>query len=127
MKHIKFFLLLGLLAALFVSACNKDDDSPIDDTNNNSDPEQSITFVVMNDTLPAVGALCGISTTASDRDNGIFLRSANTGNTGRVKFDNLDSITFYYNVSYLDNGTNRTRQGTIALESDEDHEEEIVF
>lgn len=119
------FALLFLMAILFTGqSCKKDDTVTPGDT---LPPTQSITFIVEIDTLFANGALCGLATTSSDRDNGVFLRSGTTGSTGRLKLDNLQPYTYYYNVSYTHQGTVLTRKGTIELDSLERHTENVQF
>lgn len=117
--------LLLLMTVLFTGqSCKKDETITPGDT---LPPTQSITFIVEIDTLYANGALCGLATTSSDRDNGIFLRSGTTGSAGRLKLDNLAPYTYYYNVSYTHQGSVLTRKGTIELDSLEKHTENVQF
>lgn len=117
-------LFLGIVIITGVTSCRNDDEVITGDP---TPPTQSISFLVKIDTLFAYDALCGLAANASDRDNGIFLRTGTTNYSGRVKFDNLSPFTYYYNVSYLDQGTTRTKKGTIQLDSLDKLTENVQF
>lgn len=122
---INISLLFTLLLVLFSGqSCKKDE---VVDPGDTTPPTQSITFLVKIDTLDASGALCGLATTSQDRDNGVFLRSGTTGSTGRLKLDNLEPYVYYYNVSYMHQGSLLIKKGTIELDSLDRHTENVQF
>lgn len=119
------FCLLAFV--LVVSACKKDDEIT-NSGNNNNEPETSITFIATeDDTLPLQGVLVGITPNEADRDNGIFLKSGDTGFNGRKTFDNLTNITYYWSATYSAQGGAVVRKGSVTLEIGDEVDRELNF
>lgn len=120
-KHV--FLLFSLLL-LLVAACKKDPDPTIPDPN--ATPETSITFTCK-DTLPLANVLVGIASQATDRDNGVFLKSGSTDGFGKIKFTGLDPQTFYYSASRTTTSGIQERKGSLLLDQDVKKQVTVTF
>lgn len=127
MKRKSLFAIgmLVLVAVLF-AGCKKDE--IIDDgSGGSSEPETSITFTCNDDTLTISGVLVGITPNQADRDNGIFLKSATSDNRGRVKFENLEALTYYYSATRSTTTGAVVRTGQIAMEIGDEVDRDINF
>jgi hypothetical protein len=123
----KIFPLLLLLTAITLTlftSCKKED--PIDPTDNPDTPETSITFTCQ-DTLGLPDVFVGIAPLENDRDNGIFLRSGDTDNLGKVKFENVDPQKYYYSAIRTVPGGTQTRKGEVTVEQDEEETVTVTF
>lgn len=119
------FLLLALLGLLLFTACKKDD--PTDPDDNPDLPETSITFTAIDDSVKLSDVLIGITPNQGDRDAGVFLRSGTTDGNGRIKFSQLAAQIYYYSATWAASGGAVKRTGTIELEYNERHRQEVNF
>lgn len=119
---------LGMIVLVFMvfAGCKKDE--IVDDgSGGNSEPETSITFTCLDDTIELSGVLVGITPNQADRDNGIFLRSSTSDDRGRVKFDNLEDFTYYYSATWNAPSGVVTRTSQITLEIGDKVKRDINF
>ena len=124
-KYLISIGMLALLAVLF-AGCKKDE--IIDDGGGGtSEPETSITFTCLDDTLELSGVLVGITPNQGDRDNGIFLKSGNSDSRGRVKFENLEALTYYYSATRSTVNGAVVRKGSITMEIGDEVDRDINF
>lgn len=124
----KYLLLAGtmLLLFAFIGSCKKEEVIN-DGSGNNNEPETSIEFRCMDDTIPLQGVLVGITPNQGDRDNGVFLRSGNTNSSGRVKFDNLIPLTYYYSATRSTPNGPVVRNGQLTIEEGDEVDRNINF
>ena len=127
MKHARLFVgLLALGAVLAFAGCKKDE--PVaDGSGSTSEPETSITFKVREAGELVEGVLVGVAPNQTDRDNGIFLYSGTTSGTGRVKFERLEALRYYYSASLATGSGTAVRSGSIELELEDKVTREIDF
>lgn len=80
--------------------------------NQTNETKGDMTFkAVDGDGDPVSGVFIGITPSASDRDNGNFLRSGQTGSNGKVEFEVLEPLTYYYSAVLTNSGQTVTREG----------------
>ena len=99
-------LLVALLVVL-VTSCKKSED-PINGGTGNTDLQ---VYVLNSGNLPTSGAIVSLYTSQAARDAGTGSVNAGvTGSKGFVYFSELDPITYYVSVSYL-NGLGSLQSG----------------
>jgi hypothetical protein len=125
MKRLRFGWVLLVVIVLASTGCKEDD--PFDGDDEPELPETSITFTCQDTAGGIAGVLVGISSQASDRDAGVFLRSGDTDGFGKVKFSNLDPQTFYYSCSRTVVGGVITRKGEVTVDQDEEEKVTVNF
>jgi len=120
------FFALGLVCLLAFS-CKEPE--PFDPGDNQDDPTKgTLVFNVYDsDNDPLEGVLVGLTPNQADRDNGIFLRSGQTDAQGRVKFEVLEPLTYYYNAAVFLNNQNQNRQGRDSVGAGEEIDIDINF
>ena len=119
-------LLLLLLFAVF-AGCKKEDDFVPPDTGSD-EPETSIEFeALQSDTIPLSGVFVGITPNEFDRDNGIFLFTGTTNGRGKVKFESLSALTYYWGATFASSGGAVVREGQITMEIGDEVDREIKF
>lgn len=116
MKHLRpIGCLLALCVLLAIAACKKDDDPT--DPDGTDLPETGVQFTCK-DSLGIEGVFVGIAPQASDRDNGVFLRSGTTDFAGKIKFTNIDPQLMYYSASRTTSGGVVERTGSVEIVAD---------
>jgi hypothetical protein len=124
MKKCNWLPTLSLLLLLLTS-CKKED--PINPSDNPSQPETSITFTCQDTAGGLSDVFVGISPLQGDRDNGIFLRSGDTDGMGKIKFENLDPMKFYYSATRTVPGGTVIRKGEVTVDQDEKESVTVNF
>ena len=124
---VKITTILLLLFLAIFAGCKKEDDFVPPDTGND-EPETSIEFQTFeSDTIPLSGVFVGITPNQVDRDNGTFLFTGTTNGLGKVKFENLSALTYYWAATYASNGGVVVREGQITMEIGDEVDRDIKF
>jgi hypothetical protein len=127
MSTFRYFFLTALLLSFVVSACVKDPE-PTGGGGNNNEPETSITFKCYQmDSVFLPGVFIGITPNQADRDNGVYLFSGTSDPVGEVKFEELESITYFYGATYSSPTGPVSKQGTFSLDQGDKIERELKF
>jgi len=126
-RNGKYLGLLALLFVLLVAGCKKEDDFTPPDTGPD-EPGTSITFFAsQNDTILLPDVFVGITPNEADRDNGTFLFSGTTNNSGRVKFEGLSALRYYWAATWASGGGAVIREGELSIEIGDEVDRDIRF